>query len=531
MEYNLWKDCISITLIALFALRTLTRMTALYSVAEIREIEQTVSTVLPRGSLMQRAGLAAAIVAQELAPSGLDGSQVLVLAGPGDNGGDALEAAFHLAQAGLQVSILLFADPVKQSTDSRDALKRAQSSSARFMDPSFSTNIAAIPWALIVDGMFGIGLMRPIVGDMHTVVEKINSLSCAVLSLDVPSGLDADTGDIVGENGIAVHASQTITFIADKPGLHTGNGPDYAGKVRVARLDIARRYFKAPHAKLNEVTLFSDSLRSRPRNSHKGSFGDVIIIGGAHGMGGAPVLAARAAAKSGAGRVFAAFIGEVPSYDSMQPELMCRLAAEMDFSTATLVVGPGLGRSRDAHDLVAKALDTDRPLVLDADALNLISAEPGLQQKLTQRGASTLLTPHPLEAARLLATSSAVVQADRLAAARELARRFNSIVVLKGAGTVIAHPNGNVAINTTGNPGLATAGTGDVLAGICGALLAQHWDVWNAALGAVWLHGRAADVLVGQGIGPIGLTASELIPAVRNELNKLVSKYDRRTTR
>ena len=242
-------------------------------------------------------------------------------------------------------------------------------------------------------------------------------------------------------------------------------------------------------------------------------------------MSGAPILSARAAAQSGAGRVFAVFVDTAPAYDSGQPELMCRSVREFDFVSKTLVIGPGLGTSRDAHDVLAQVLNTAMPLVIDADALNLIAVEPGLKTKLTQRRAPTLMTPHPLEAARLLEISNSDVQADRLAAARTLAQHCNATVILKGSGTVIARPDGHVVINTNGNPALSTAGTGDVLAGICGALLAQHWPIWEAAMTAVWLHGHAADQLVEQGIGPIGLTASELIPAVRSALNQLTVDY------
>jgi hydroxyethylthiazole kinase-like uncharacterized protein yjeF len=209
---------------------------------------------------------------------------------------------------------------------------------------------------------------------------------------------------------------------------------------------------------------------------------------------------------------------------------MCRLARDLDFSTCTLVVGPGLGTSPAALDTLTRALNTASPLVLDADALNLIAATPDLQQLLATRIGIAVMTPHPLEAARLLGTTSVSIQADRLAAAREIARRYSAVVILKGSGTVISRPDGAVVINTTGNPGLATAGTGDVLAGICGALLAQHWPQWEAALGATWMHGHAADMLVQQGVGPIGLTAGELIPCVRAALNQLTDKHAQHRT-
>ncbi|MGZ5819764.1 MAG: NAD(P)H-hydrate dehydratase [Burkholderiaceae bacterium] len=500
-------------------------MTALYSVKEIRDIEQAAQAALPQGTLMQRAGQAGAKAALALIPNPRGDAKVLVLAGPGNNGGDALEVASRLAQVGVQVTILLYADPGKQSQDAQQAYTRAQNSSANFSDPIFLPEISSTRWTLVVDGLYGIGLTRAIAGTQRSVIEFINSLPCPLLALDVPSGLDADTGNIVGQHGIAVRASHTITFIGNKPGLHTCYGRDFAGEVQVAKLDIENKFFMQAHAQLNDIKLFSGALQRRLQNSHKGSYGDVAIIGGAHGMSGAPIIAARTAAQCGAGRVFAVFVDTAPAYDSAQPELMCRSAREFDFSSATLVVGPGLGMARDAHDFLAQALNANMPLVIDADALNLIAVEPGLKTKLAQRRAPTLMTPHPLEAARLLAISSSDVQADRLTAARTLAQQCNAIIILKGSGTVIARADGNALINTTGNPGLATAGAGDVLSGICGALLAQHWPIWEAAAAAVWLHGHAADVLIGKGVGPIGLTASELIPEIRSALNQLTMDY------
>lgn len=502
--------------------------TALYPVSVIRDIEQANLALLPPGSLMRRAGSAAAQLAMRfLSPCG-SSANVLVIAGPGNNGGDALESAHLIAKEGIHVTVLLCSDLAHQSEDARQALARARSSAAEFI-PLHANAIEIArrrrQWNLVVDGLFGIGLTRPISGPLSELVRTINALPCAVLALDVPSGLNADTGAIVGSDGVAIRATHTITFIADKPGLHTLDGRDHAGEVHIADLDIDSKYFKPAHAHLNAIESFADSLRQRPHNSHKGSYGDVIIAGGAHGMSGAPILAARAAIKCGAGRVFAAFLDNAPAYDTTQPELMCRQLSDMDFSSRVTVAGPGLGTSRAAHDFLAKVLHSQSPLVLDADALNLIAAESGLQQKLAQRNCSTVLTPHPLEAARLLQASTQEVQSDRLAAARELARRFSAVAILKGSGSVIARPDGEVMINTTGNPALATAGTGDVLAGICGALLAQSFSPWDSALAATWLHGQAADVLVSQGIGPIGMTASELIPTVRTLLNQLTAQY------
>jgi ADP-dependent NAD(P)H-hydrate dehydratase / NAD(P)H-hydrate epimerase len=508
-------------------------MHPLYSVIEIRDIERAALACLPVGTLMQRAGQAAAKLALELMPVAPEYAKVLVLAGPGNNGGDALEAASHLAQAGVQVSVLLYAEAEQQSADARQALAKAKSSHARFLAPAHAaaqddtSAVTAIRWTLIIDGLFGIGLARALTGDIRMLVDNVNRLHCPVLALDVPSGLDADTGTIVGgDAGVALQASHTLTFIADKPGLHTGHGRDIAGKVQVARLEIDLGDFPSARACLNQPSLFRASLRRRPHASHKGTFGDVAILGGAQGMAGAPLLAAGAAARCGAGRVYALFVENAPAYDGTQLELMCRSAHDFDLSSSIVVAGPGLGTSSAARELLLRVLNATKPIVLDADALNLLAADSSLQQLVAQRTGATVITPHPLEAARLLGISSAKVQANRPEAARSLSRLLNALVILKGSGSIIAEANGNIVINTTGNPGLASAGTGDVLAGICGALLAQGWPAAEATRGAVWLHGRAADMLVEHGIGPVGLAASELLPMARSALNRLIDEYD-----
>ena len=485
----------------------------LYSVAEVRAIERAALAAAPAGALMRRAGAAAADLAMRLLPAG---GRVLALAGPGNNGGDAMEAATLLAGRGWQVAIDFRGNPAALSADAAETLRRAQASTAQFGQANVESG-----WDLVLDGLFGIGLARPIAGDLAHLVRAVNRLRCPVLALDVPSGLDADTGAIVGPDGVAIQASHTLTFIADKPGLHTADGCDHAGLVDVAGLEIDTALFPAPRAWLAGADLFAAYLQPRRQNVHKGSFGDVAILGGAQGMSGAAILAARTAALSGAGRVFAGFLAEPPAYDPPHPEIMCRRAADLDLEHATLVAGPGLGSSGQARSMLSQVLAGAAPLVLDADALNMVSAGADLRAALIHRGGA-LLTPHPLEAARLLGCSAAQVQTDRLSAARRLAADFGAVVVLKGAGSVIARPDGLVAINVTGGPALATAGTGDVLAGLCGALLAQHWPAWEAALAAVWLHGAAADSLVDQGVGPVGLVASELPRIVRTRLNQLI---------
>lgn len=502
-------------------------MNPLYTVAEIRAIEQAAAASLPAGALMQRAGQASANAALDLLPFATAHAKVLVLAGPGDNGGDALEAAAHLSYTGAQVTVIHFAPAGAASAERQAALQRAQASDARF-NTLADTDLSGTAWNLVLDGLFGIGLKRPLAGDYRTLAEAVNALRCNVLALDLPSGLDADSGSVVGgKDGIAIHASHTITFIGNKPGLHTCDGRDYAGLVDIARLEIEAKHYAPARLHLNDVKFFARHLQARRHNSHKGSYGNVAVVGGARGMSGAPILAARAALNSGAGRVYALFPEDALASDPGQPELMCRLAADFDLDQATIVIGPGLGSAPNAQGLLSRAIASDSTLLADADALNLLAIDAELQTALAQRRAPVVLTPHPLEAARLLSTGIGAVQADRLGSARTLAARLNAIVVLKGSGTVIAAPGGDAVINGTGNPALATAGTGDVLAGLCGALLAQGWPQWEAALAAVWLHGMAADVLVTEGHGPIGLTAGELIAAIRVALNRMVQHHSR----
>lgn len=501
-------------------------MNPLYSVAEIRSIEQAAAAALPAGVLMQRAGHAAAKAALDLLPVAACGARVLVLAGPGNNGGDALEAAAHLAQAGARVSIIHYPPAGASSAERQSAQQRASASDALFQ-PYSEELVSSAPWALVIDGLFGIGLQRPLDGSVRQLVAQVNTLRCPILALDVPSGLDADTGQIVGQNkgdaGSALRASHTLTFIADKPGLHTAEGRDYAGLVQVAGLDIDSALLPATRLHLNDAGYFAGQLSSRRHNSHKGSYGNVAVLGGASGMQGAPILAARMALHAGAGRVYALFAGHPLPYDAGQPELMCRSAQDYDFGTASMVAGPGLGTGAQASALLAQAIVADTPLLLDADALNLLASDSALQQALGARRQPVVLTPHPLEAARLAACSVSEIQADRVRSARQLAEKYQAIVVLKGSGSIIAAPHGDAVINPTGNAALATAGTGDVLAGLCGSLLAQGWPAWQAALAAVWLHGKAADVLVAESGNAIGLTASELIPAIRTELNRLLA--------
>lgn len=500
-------------------MKTGTRSQALYCAADLRSIEK----IAAEQPLMERAGLAAAELATSLCR--LQGGALLILAGPGNNGGDAFVAARHLRDRRFAVSLVFAGEPGRLPKDAAAACKR-------YVDEGGSV-LESIPsgqrWALIIDGLFGIGLQRPVSGHYGELVLAANALAardrCPLLALDCPSGLDADTGKLCGTT---IHASHTITFIAAKPGMHTADGPDHCGMISVAPLDLDAERLAKPTARTVGSDLFVDWLRPRARNSHKGSNGSAGILGGASSMVGALFLAGRAALHLGSGRVYLAPLDrQGPAIDPIQPELMLR-QPEALFSAAltALACGPGMGASEEAAALLARAIARDLPLVLDADALNLLAGDSRLQQAVAarqERQVATLLTPHPSEAARLLASDTALVQADRAGAAREIAARYQALVVLKGCGSVVATPDGGWFVNTTGNPGLASAGTGDVLSGFVVALLAQGWPALEALLAAVHVHGAAADQRVADGCGPIGLTAGEIIDAARACFNRWVA--------
>jgi ADP-dependent NAD(P)H-hydrate dehydratase / NAD(P)H-hydrate epimerase len=453
-----------------------------YLTEDIRRIERTAGDV----PLMERAGAAAADVAATLTDD--KAKDVLVLAGPGNNGGDARIVAERLKE--------------------------------RFFRVHIATRHAEIPqksWGLVVDGLFGIGLTREVSGEYSTLVQYVNHLGCPVLAIDIPSGLHSDTGKVLG---VAIRATKTITFIALKPGLLTLDGPDHCGEIVLDTLGLDVPSLVGPGAWITGPKLFADQLKARPRNFHKGMAGSLGILGGAGGMTGAALLAGRAALKLGAGRVYVGLLEEGIAVDPVAPELMLRhpddaLGEDLD----ALVAGPGIGQGERAETLVGAALASDLPCVLDADALNLISESPDLRQACARRSADTLLTPHPAEAARLLALSTADVQADRIKAAKALAANLRAHVVLKGAGSVLVARDGHWFINCTGNPGLASAGTGDVLAGILGALLAQGYSGESALVLGVHLHGAAGDALARRGDGPVGISAGELIEPARRIWN------------
>ena len=490
----------------------------IYDVAAIRDIEARHASEDP--PLMERAGAAAtrAVLAHSrgtrLAP--------LIACGPGNNGGDGFVVARLLRSRGINPTVVYLGEETKLPADALEALAHY-----RRFGGEIDHEIPKRPFSLVVDALFGIGLQRPIEGAYAELIDRINGLGCPVLALDVPSGLCADTGRVLGR---AVKANYTATFIALKPGLLTLDGPDHCGEVSVHDLDIAPENTLPARGRVVTPELFKSRLLPRPKNSHKGMMGGVGILGGAPGMTGAALLAGRAALKLGAGRVYVGLLDNTAlAVDTDQPELMLRKPEDIlasGFATA-LAVGPGLGQGADGLDLLKRAIAAELPLVLDADALNLLAAHPVLTGHLQKRAAPTLLTPHPLEAARLLGIDVGAVRADRLRAALSLAEKLNAVTVLKGCGSVIASPAGHWYINTSGNPGMASAGMGDVLAGLAVALLAQGWEAETAMLCAVHLHGVAADRLVEDGIGPSGLTANETIDAARRTFNAWIGPHPR----
>jgi ADP-dependent NAD(P)H-hydrate dehydratase / NAD(P)H-hydrate epimerase len=456
-------------------------MRPIYASAEIRRIEQAHADV----PLMERAGAAAADLAVSLLSD--KGKDVLILAGPGNNGGDAKVVERILKERFFRTSLV---ERIEQLPKDRS-------------------------WNLIVDGLFGIGLARPLEGAFARLVDYVNAQPCPVLALDVPSGLNADTGQILGR---AVRATHTITFIGMKPGLLTLDGPDHCGQITVSALGIAPQ--KTPHGWIAEPSLFASALKQRPRNFHKGMAGSLGVLGGAEGMAGAALLAGRAALKLGAGRVYVGML-EPLGVDTDAPELMLREADDLlGLDLDAIAIGPGLGTSERAETLLGAVLSSDLPCVLDADALNLIAGNEDLRKACTRRKADTLITPHPAEAGRLLAETTANVQADRLKAARALSTNLNAHVVLKGNGSILVARDGHWFVNTSGNPGMGSAGMGDVLAGILGALLAQKYSGETALVLGTHLHGCAADECVKTGAGPVGLSAGELIEPARRLWNR-----------
>ena len=446
----------------------------LHDTAGIRALEAAAAAGLPPHALMQRAGLAVARLALALAPHA---NKVWVACGPGNNGGDGFEAALHLKAWGKDVVVTCTGEADRLPPDAARSRLRAQE--------------AGVPWTtampddadFAIDALLGIGTSRPLAGALLEAVRALNASAAPVLAVDVPTGLAADTGAATE----AVTASHTLTLLALKPGLFSAGGRDATGQLWFDDLGVLHGAV-APVAAVVAPPL----QRARLHASHKGSHGDVLVIGGAAGMAGAALLAGRAALHGGAGRVFVSLLAPVAwPVDPLQPDLMLRDWHEMDISPMTVACGCGGGDA--VRQVLAAVIARAGALVLDADALNAVAQAESLRVALLGRSSPAVFTPHPLEAARLLQSTTSAVQADRYAAARALARRYASVVVLKGSGTVIAEPGGATWVNATGNPRLAIGGTGDVLAGMIAARMAAGESAGEAARGAVYLHGLAAD--------------------------------------
>ncbi len=473
----------------------------LFDTDGVRVIERAAMATLPSHTLMQRAGLAVARLGMAVAPHA---GRVWIAAGPGNNGGDGLEAAVHLARCGREVTITWLGDAASAPADARASLQRAQAAGVRFAPQA--PQLA--PQDLAIDALLGIGAARPPSPPMADCIGELNGCGAVLLAVDLPTGLLASTGALTSGRGARaqVRADHTLSLLVLKPGLFTAEGRDHAGQIWLDGLDC-RTGAAVPRAWLN----VPGPHRVRPHASHKGSYGDVAVLGGAQGMAGAAILAARAALHGGAGRVFVGLLQDQATRaqaDAVAPELMFRDPGMLALDRMTVVCGCGGGTA--VKPVLPGVLRQAQHLVLDADGLNAVADDPALQELLRARAQPTVLTPHPLEAARLLGCSAAEVQADRLATATALARELGCTVALKGSGTVIAAPGQVPRINPTGNARLATAGTGDVLAGMVGAALARGQDPWQAACSAVYAHGAIADAWPD---GAPALTAAALAAA------------------
>ncbi len=499
----------------------------LFSAAATRTLERATQAQLLPHTLMQRAGLAVARLALALGPHA---QCIWVACGPGNNGGDGFEAAMHLHQWGKRVVLTWTGLPAGRTALPPDA----QASQARALAAGVTMADQPPPdFDFCIDALLGIGAnidkidaeapeKRPINALMAQWLGIMQASGKPTLAVDIPTGLNADTGHSAATFS-PYFQRFTLSLLTLKPGLFTASGRDSAGEVWFDALGVHGVEAAAgPTAILlgkDQVTRRRVAKSAAPQASHKGSFGDVAVLGGeatprSH-MAGAVLLAARAALHAGAGRVFVALLGHESlaaglSVDPQQPELMFRSPEALDLKQQVIVCGCGGGEA--IKSVLAKVLSNAPRVVLDADALNAISNDSSLQTLLVARrarGYKTVLTPHPLEAARLAGTTAAAVQADRMAVACALAERFQCVVVLKGSGTVIAAPGELPAINASGCALLASAGTGDVLAGMVGAYLAAGLSAFEAACGAVFVHGDLADVWLRQRPGEV-LTASAL---------------------
>ncbi len=480
----------------------------LYTAHQVRELDRAAidGAGIPGHALMQSAGEA---VWEFLRRHWPDARSIVVACGTGNNGGDGYVVARLAQESGCQSRVIQLGDAGRMTGDALSA--RNDWLAAGGEEHSFDEKSLARA-DVIVDALLGTGLERPLEGEWRAVVEAINGASTPVLAIDIPTGLHSDSGTALGAS---IKACHTVTFIGRKQGLYTGDGPEYAGKVNFNDLNIPASVYPqvVPAAQLLSEPPLGRLARPRSRTAHKGHNGHVLVVGGAPGMTGAVQLAGMAALRVGTGLVS---LATRPEHAAMiaaaSPELMSHGVAEAGQLAPLLkrasivVVGPGLGQSRWARGLLAAVLDTDLPLIVDADALNLLAREPETRD-------NWVLTPHPGEAGRLLKISARDIQIDRFAAASALATSYGGTAVLKGAGSLVARTATPVTVCAVGNPGMATAGMGDVLSGVIAGLAAQGLGLWQAAAAGVCVHGFAGDraALTGER----GLTARDVINELR----------------
>ena len=459
---------------------------------ESRELEVRCAVRMGLDTLMRRAGTFAAKWLDERLPC----PHVTVLAGPGNNGGDAIVCACELKRLGHTVQLVMPGGEPKTELAREMLADWIALGGTVISDPYMTEKADAV-----VDGLFGTGLKRPITGDYLDAILWFNERQCFRLALDVPSGLHSETGHWVGTMP-GVTADATVTFLSAKSGLYMNEGVDAAGAVVVSELDVS-----VPLTRLGliEYSDFDHICQPRPKFSHKGTFGHVAVVGGAEGHIGAALLSARAALRMGAGTVTVELLTpNAMMVDPVAPELMFS-STPLDFSRFTAaVIGPGLGQSAAAKARLEAALASNIPLVLDADALNLIAGDKALLTTLLHRTVATVLTPHEAEGARLLKVTPQIIQSDRVNAVRDIALQTGAITVLKGPGTLIAMRSSRTWLSPYATASLATAGSGDVLSGMIASFLGQRYDTVESVLGAVMLHGYAGKERVA------GLTASEI---------------------
>jgi NAD(P)H-hydrate epimerase len=483
----------------------------IFTAAQLREVDRRAADCGIAGyALMCRAGEAALAVLRSCWPAA---QRIIVACGPGNNGGDGYVLARLARELRLQVRVLSIGDPAKLRGEAQQAYQEFAANGGATEEWNGSNSLAA---DVIVDALFGIGLARNIDGTVARLVEAINRSRAQVFALDIPSGLHADTGEVLGT---AVHAQRTITFIGLKLGFFVGSGQDYTGVVMFDGLDVPAEAFGSASASLVRIDeqALPRLLPPRKRTAHKGQQGSVLVVGGGIGMAGAARMTGEAALRCGAGLVtVATHPANVATVIAGRPELMCSAVSETAdlerlVERADLIaLGPGLGRDEWAQRMFAAALANDLPKVVDADALNLLSASP-------RHNTNWILTPHSGEAGRLLGISNADVQRDRLRAVRILAERYGGVVVLKGAGTLVATAQGTPTVCDRGNPGMASPGMGDVLTGVISGMAAQIPDLAAAAEIGVLVHAMAGDMAARH--GERGLLATDLfnyLPACVN---------------